>query len=68
MKEQSITLKTVDGKAYDIPEGGSLGLLALGYVGVMLWREKRHKIQKEKQKQVISDEKTKSTSYRLGWS
>lgn len=50
MKEQLITLKTEDGKPFNIPEGGSLGLLALGYVGVMLWREKRHEIQIEKRK------------------
>ena len=34
-------LKTETGEEYDIPEGGSLGLLALGYIGVMLWREKK---------------------------
>jgi hypothetical protein len=34
-------LKTETGEAYDIPVEGSLGLLALGYAGVMLWREKR---------------------------
>lgn len=34
-------LNTVTGEAYDIPVEGSLGLLALGFAGVMLWREKR---------------------------
>lgn len=33
-------LKTETGEIYEIPVGGSLGLLALGYAGVMLWREK----------------------------
>ncbi len=37
---KEVTIKTLDGKAYDVPIEGSLGLLALGYVGVMLWREK----------------------------
>lgn len=35
-------LITSDGDAYDIPEEGSLGLLAMGYAGIMLWREKRN--------------------------
>ncbi len=30
-----------DGTPYEITEEGSLGLLALGYTGIMLWREKR---------------------------
>lgn len=37
----SPVLKSETGEVYDIPEGGSLGLLALGYAGVMLWRGKR---------------------------
>lgn len=48
MDKNSLTLSTETGEAFDIPEGGSLGLLALGYVGVMLWREKRKEIQKQK--------------------
>ena len=38
-KGPEITLPS--GANYDIPVGGSLGLLALGYRGVMLWRGKR---------------------------
>lgn len=30
-----------NGKPFDIPEGGTLGLLALGYVGLMAWRQRR---------------------------
>lgn len=30
-----------DGTPYEIPVEGSLGLLALGYTGIMKWREKR---------------------------
>tara|TARA_B100002052_G_C15431214_1_gene397132 strand:- start:144 stop:296 length:153 start_codon:yes stop_codon:yes gene_type:complete len=29
---------------YNIPEGGSLGLLALGDIGLIKWREKKAKI------------------------
>lgn len=49
MKEPIIKLQTENGEPFEIPEGGSLGLLALGYIGVMLWREKREEIQQEKQ-------------------
>ena len=28
-------------KKYEIPKGGSLGLLALGDIGLVKWREKR---------------------------
>jgi hypothetical protein len=41
IKSDTPPLKTEDGDAYDIPENGSLGLLAMGYVGIMLWRNKR---------------------------
>lgn len=37
----SLHFKTKDGQPFDIPAEGSLGLLALGYVGLMAWREKR---------------------------
>ena len=37
-------LRTELGEAYDIPVGGSLGLLALGYSGLMLWRQKRAEV------------------------
>lgn len=39
-KIEPFKLITQFGENYEITEGGSLGLLALGYVGVMLWREK----------------------------
>ncbi len=29
------------GTEFDVPVDGSLGLLALGYVGLMAWRQKR---------------------------
>jgi hypothetical protein len=49
MKESTINLITKHGEPFEIPEGGSLGLLALGYIGVMLWREKRKEIQMKNQ-------------------
>lgn len=34
-------IKTQDGRNFPVPPEGSLGLLALGYKGIMLWRESR---------------------------
>ena len=39
-KKNKSKLTTEKGEAYEVPIKGSLGLLALGYVGTMLWREK----------------------------
>ncbi|HFA52118.1 MAG TPA: hypothetical protein ENJ95_24135 [Bacteroidetes bacterium] len=33
--------KTKDGKPFDVPVEGSLGLLALGDIGLIAWRQKR---------------------------
>lgn len=33
---------------YKVDEFGSLGLLALGYRGLKLWREKKEEIEKQK--------------------
>lgn len=35
-------------KEYQVDELGSLGLLAIGYKGLRLWREKKKEIQKQK--------------------
>ncbi len=43
MSKNDGILRNEDGTAYDVPVDGSLGLLALGYVGVMSWREARQK-------------------------
>jgi len=45
------TFRTEDGKPFEVPEEGSLGLLALGYVGLMAWRQKRQEAMAERQKQ-----------------
>jgi len=44
MTNSKIQLQTENGEPFEVPVDGSLGLLALGYVGVMLWREKRRKV------------------------
>jgi hypothetical protein len=41
MKEEKKVTITLNGKPFEIPQGGSLGLLALGSVGVRAWREAR---------------------------
>ena len=48
-------LITHDGKPFEIPVEGSIGLLALGATGLMLWREKKKQAKEEdesKQKDV----------------
>ncbi len=37
----SLTLKTTDQQPYEVPMEGSLGLLALGHLGLQAWRAKR---------------------------
>ena len=36
-----IQLTTKDGEPIDIPIGGAIGLLALGDIGLIAWRQKR---------------------------
>ncbi len=60
MKEKKIQLRTEHGEPFEIPEGGSLGLLALGYTGLMLWREKRREVQEQKAKQTSTILKTQN--------
>ena len=47
-KQSKAKVKTQDGKPYEVPVEGSLGLLASGYKGVLLWREKRVAVKREK--------------------
>jgi hypothetical protein len=39
--------KTKDGKEIEVTADGSLGLLALGYRGLIAWRQKRMEVMKE---------------------
>jgi len=39
--EKRPNIITADAQPYEIPEEGSLGLLALGYRGLIAWRSKR---------------------------
>ena len=36
---------------YQIPEGGSLGLLALGDIGLVKWRQKRAQLKAKRKKE-----------------
>jgi len=38
--DQHIQLTGPDGRPFEIPAGGSIGLLALGDVGTIAWRQK----------------------------
>lgn len=43
----SFQFTTKDGAAFDIPVEGSLGLLALGDIGLFAWRQKRRQFKEE---------------------
>lgn len=58
MSASSLKLQTKDGLSFEIPEGGSLGLLALGYRGLMLWRQKRNQLQEERSDDIKQQEKS----------
>lgn len=47
MAEKPYILTTPGGEEYDIPVEGSLGLLALGDVGLTAWREKIERLKRE---------------------
>ncbi|MBK7107810.1 MAG: hypothetical protein KA954_04410 [Chitinophagales bacterium] len=62
-KEQKITITTKEGAPIDVPPEGSLGLLALGYKGLIAWREARAKFaktMKEKNANEKAEEKAKA--------
>lgn len=40
-QQQKLVIRTKDGKPFPVPPEGSLGLLALGYKGLMAWRQSR---------------------------
>lgn len=41
---ESLNIQTKDGQAFDVPVEGSLGLLALGDIGLWIWREKQKQV------------------------
>ena len=45
-KEKTVAPGKLGGTVYVIPPGGSLALLALGYRGLEIWREKRDEAKK----------------------
>jgi hypothetical protein len=38
------SMRLPDGNLVDVPEGGSVGLLAAGYKGIIAWRKKREQV------------------------
>ena len=44
---KSDQIYTKEGKPFEVPEGGSLGLLALGYKGLVAWRAKRLQVSQD---------------------
>ncbi|MBK8353283.1 MAG: hypothetical protein KA174_07780 [Chitinophagales bacterium] len=47
-------------KEYEIPIEGSLGLLAIGHIGLQLWREKRAAFETENDEGISIERKTDS--------
>jgi hypothetical protein len=45
--QQQIELKRADGHPMEIPIGGAIGLLALGDLGTIAWRQKRLEVKQE---------------------
>jgi hypothetical protein len=37
---KKIQFITIEGKEFEVPIGGSVGLLALGYRGLKIWRDR----------------------------
>jgi hypothetical protein len=49
--------KSKDGKEIEVSAEGSLGLLALGYRGLIAWRQKRMEVMKQQTSVVKTEEK-----------
>ncbi len=58
-KKQKIVFKDKDGNSFSIPPQGSLGLLALGDIGLTAWRQVREQSRAEKRQEII-DKKNKN--------
>lgn len=50
------------GDVYEIPYEGSLGLLALGHIGLKMWRDKRKQIDAEREKFKAAQPKDQTSS------
>ena len=55
-KPQKISIVTKGGDPFQVPVEGSLGLLALGYKGLIAWRQVRRQFQKAKKEQLAKSE------------
>ena len=44
--DREYVFKDENGNEFDVPESGSLGLLAIGYQGLIAWRKKRRSFKK----------------------
>jgi len=52
---QKIVITTKDGQPFNVPPEGSLGLLALGYKGLVAWRQSRRQFQKAKKEKMAAN-------------
>lgn len=59
MADKKTQIIREDGKTFDIPPEGSLGLLALGAVALKPWREKRKEFEEAKKAKKEAAEKNK---------
>jgi len=60
MGNKNVKIVTKEGREdAEIPESGNLGLLALGAVGMRMWREARDKIESERELEKEKNDKKK---------
>ncbi len=50
MKEEKKVVITLQGKPFEVPPGGTLGVLALGNIGIRAWREARKQWENKEKK------------------
>ncbi len=55
-KPQKVVVTTKDGQPFQVPVEGSLGLMALGYKGLIAWRQVRRQYQKARKEQGIKND------------
>ncbi|MFK7950780.1 MAG: hypothetical protein AB8G11_24555 [Saprospiraceae bacterium] len=48
MNNEPQLINAETGEPFEIPVEGNLGLLALGYEGIMLWRMKKREVQEQR--------------------